>query len=149
MYKNVLDISLKFNIQRIENDLRKEDSQNKFLVITDEGRIKKMRQTARKIQKINYIPSIYSKTKYKNEIKTLIEDPLPKNSGESYFIQIADFISFFMYLYILKTDHIDSWHNRLSWLNITDVIEVIKEFSPILNTDASKQGDYGVVLYPK
>lgn len=148
-YKDILDISLKFNIQRIENDLSKINTENNFLIITDEGRIKKMRQIARKIQKINYVPSLYSKSNYRNEIKRLIEDPLPKNSGESYFIQIVDFISYFTYLYILKTNNIDSWHNRLDWLDIKDVIRIIDKIKPILNIEASKKGDYGIVIYPK
>ena len=148
-YKDILDVSLKFNIQRIENDLKKRDPENKFLIITDEGRIKKMRQIARKIQKINYVPSLYSKTNYRNEIKGLIEDPLPKNSGESYFIQISDFISFFIYLYIIKDKMIDNWHNRLKWLSTSQVKKLIDIIEPILNTDASKKEKYGIVLYPK
>jgi len=148
-YKDILDVSLKFNIQRIENDLRKRDLENKFLIITDEGRMKKMRQTARKIQRINYVPSLYSKRGYRNEIKGLIEDPLPKNSKESYYIQVADFISFFLYLYIIKQKGIDSWHNRLSWLRFNKVIDIIERIIPILNTEASKKEKYGIVLYPK
>lgn len=46
---NVLDNALKYSIQRIENDLIK--SSKKFMIITDQGRIGKMRMTARKIQK--------------------------------------------------------------------------------------------------
>lgn len=148
-YKDILDISLKFNIQRIENDLSRINTENKFLIITDEGRIKKMRQITRKIQKFNYVPSLYTKSNYRNEIKRLIEDPLPKNSGESYFIQIADFISYFINLYILKTNNIDSWHNRLDWLDIKDVVRVIDKIKPILNMEASKKGSYGIVIYPK
>ena len=149
IYRDILEISLKFNIQRIENDLRRINQKNKFLIITDEGRIKKMRQITRKIQKINYVPSLYTKSSYRNEIKTLIEDPLPKNSAESYFIQVADFISYFVYLYILKTKRIDKWHNRLDWLSLDNIINIIEVIKPILNTKASKKDDYGIVIYPK
>lgn len=148
-YKNILDVSLRFNIQRIENDLRKRDLENKFLIITDEGRMKKMRQTARKIQRINYVPSLFSKEGYRNEIRGLIEDPLPKNSNESYYIQVADFISFFLYLYVLKQKEIDKWHNRLNWLNLNNVVDIIEKITPILNTEASRKEKYGIVLYPK
>lgn len=108
-----------------------------------------MRQTARKIQRINYVPSLFSEEGYRNEIKGLIEDPLPKNSSESYYIQVADFISFFLYLYIIKQKGIDSWHNRLSWLNLNNVVDIIERITPILNTEASREEKYGIVLYPK
>ena len=91
----ILDTSLKFSVQRIENDLNPEINPNeKFMVITDEGRVGKMRKTTRRIQRINYIPSKFSSGSYRREIRTLIEDPLPKNSKESYFIQFADVFAF-------------------------------------------------------
>ena len=60
-----------------------------------------MRKVTRKIQRINYIPSKYSGS-YRKEIEKLIEDPMPKNSNESYFVQIADTIAYIIYLYSLK-----------------------------------------------
>lgn len=53
------------------------------MIISDEGRVSKMRDTARMLQRINYIPSQFNYASYQKEIKTLIEDPLPKNSKES------------------------------------------------------------------
>ena len=53
---DVLDTALKFSVQRIENDLAAQ-SQNRFLIITDWGRVGKMRKTTRRVQKINFIPS--------------------------------------------------------------------------------------------
>lgn len=97
IYRNVLDVAVNFNVQRIENYINKKDPGSKFMIITDEGRVGMMKRTTRKIQKINFIPSQYSPTTYRQEIKLLIEDPLPKDSKESYFIQIADFISYFVY----------------------------------------------------
>jgi len=55
----VLENAVKFNIQRIENDLEI-NPLNKFLIITDEGRVGKMRHTTRKIQRINIIPSKFT-----------------------------------------------------------------------------------------
>jgi len=90
----VLDKSLTYSIQRIENDLNKIDPAKKFILITDSGRVGKMRKTTRKIQKFNYIPSKFESVSYRKEIKSLIEDPLPKDSKESYFIQISDLIAY-------------------------------------------------------
>ncbi len=69
---NVLDNALKYSIQRIENDLSKIDPAKKFMIITDQGRIGKMRMTARKIQRVNFIPSKYNAKPIRKEIKSLI-----------------------------------------------------------------------------
>ncbi len=95
----VLDTALKFTVQRIENDLNpRNNPSHKFMIITDPGRVGKMTRTTRKIQRINFIPSKYGAV-YRKEISSLIEDPLPKDSSESYFIQIADLVSYIVYLY--------------------------------------------------
>jgi hypothetical protein len=57
-----------------------------------------MRTTARAIRAYNPIPSQF--TGFINKpIKNLIEDILEKDSEESHFIQICDFVSYFVHLY--------------------------------------------------
>lgn len=57
---DVLNTSLKYSVQRIENDLDPAGNPDaRFLIITDEGRVGKMRKTTRAIQRINYIPSMH------------------------------------------------------------------------------------------
>jgi hypothetical protein len=80
---DVMKNALTYNVLRIENDLNYLGADAKFVIITDEGRVSKMRQTTRAIQQINYIPSLYGSSSYRKEIKNLIEDPLPKSSSES------------------------------------------------------------------
>lgn len=87
---------------------------------------------------------------YRDEIKMLIEDPLPKSSTQSYFIQHCDFVSFFAYLKLIKDLGAGSWHNRLSWLRDKDVVEILKILEPVLNLRAnSGNGNFGFVVYPK
>ena len=96
----VLKNALTYNIQRIEND-----SAGKwhYIIITDEGRLAPMRKTAREIRAYNPIHSHFGG--YQNvPIKGLIEDIMSKESTESYFIQICDFISFFTDLYYRVVD---------------------------------------------
>lgn len=51
----VLDNALTYSIQRIENDLNPaHNPQEKFMIITDPGRVGKMRKTSRRIQRINF-----------------------------------------------------------------------------------------------
>ena len=148
----VMKNALTYNVQRIENDLNYLGADAKFIIITDEGRVSKMRQTTRAIQQINYIPSMYSQSSYRKEIKNLIEDPLPKPSSESYFIQLADMLSFVISLYVkqnLCTPKL-SWGNRIqSVLDYGDEITLLNTVKTKLNTKASRSNEFGIVYYPK
>lgn len=148
---DVLDKALTYNVQRIENDLTKTHTSERFLIIIDEGREGKMRKTTRKIQRINFIPSKFTKGQYiRQEIKCLIEDPLPKQSSESYFIQLADLISYIIFLYSLKEFNKKEWANRIrSWLSIDDVICLLNKIKSRLNLEASPDNQFGIVHYPK
>jgi hypothetical protein len=144
----VLDNALKYNVQRIENDLNTTAPGSKFLIITDEGRLNQMVKTTRRIQKINFIPSHYGGS-YLSNINKLIEDPLGKESHESYFIQLADLISYIVQLYLLRniTPQL-TWGRRvLNVLNYGDEITLLNMISNRLNLQASSRA-YGIVLYP-
>ena len=111
---NVLDWAVKAAVQRIENDLKPAvHAENRFLVITDPGRVGKMRATTRRLQRVNFIPSKFGPTQYRAEIRSLIEDPLPKDSKESYFIQLADLVAYIVYLHSLAAMGGGSFPNRL------------------------------------
>lgn len=152
---DVLKNALTYNIQRIENDLNKLLNiirNPRFLIITDEGRLAKMRKTAREIQRFNNIPSKVHNGSYRSEIKNLIEDVLSKKSSESYFIQLADMLSFVVSLYAKQhkcTPKID-WGKRVrNVLDYGDEIELLETIKTKLNTKASSSDPYGIVYYPK
>jgi len=143
----ILDCALKYNIQRIETDLINVDPTTKFLTITDEGRVGKMRKTTRRIQRINFIPSKFSPSAYRSEIKLMIEDPLPKKSQESFFIQVVDFLSYVVYLH--ESARLGTpWANRLK-LSASDLKDITTLLVPIFNTKASPSHPLGFVVYPK
>ena len=147
---NVLDNALKYSIQRIENDLNKIDPIKKFMIITDQGRIGKMRMTARKIQRINFIPSKYNNRPYRKEIKSLIEDPLQKDSKESYFIQLADLVASIVYIYSVYKLNVGKISNRMPKnVNMKNILGLMERLKGSLNLNASGSDSYGVVYYPK
>lgn len=148
---DILERAMEYTIQRLENDLNKNDPSASFLIITDEGRVGKMRRIARKVRRLNYIPSRFQPGTYLNaRITRLIEDPLPKNSDQSYFIQASDFIATVTYYYQLHKLGKLSFPSRFpksvdparieGWMNA---------LLPILNTHASSTDKFGVVCYPK
>ena len=144
---HVLENALTYNIQRIQND----SSGNwNFIIITDRGRIAPMRKTARAIRAYNPIQSQFGG--YINKpIKNMIEDVLDKDSKESHFIQICDFISYFVHLYYKCKYENKPLPNRVAKLLDEDFIgSVMATFkkNDILNLKASPE-KYGLVIYPK
>lgn len=145
----ILENALKYNIQRIEND---SDGIWNYLIITDEGRIAPMRKTARAIRSYNPIQSKYSYEFRNQPIANMIEDILEKNSSESYFIQICDFVSFFVHLYFLIEIRNRSLPNRVANViddNFVKRVMITLRTSGRLNLKANESNMYGLVIYPK
>lgn len=147
----VLDRALTYSIQRIENDLDlTRNPENRFLMITDQGRIGAMRRTARRVQKFNYIPSKFGPASYRREIQALIEDPLPKDSRESHFIQVCDLVSYIVYLYGLVGKIGGRMTTRMpSQVTLETIEHWLDLLMPSLNTRAAGDDRYGVRFSPK
>jgi hypothetical protein len=146
----VLDRALTYSIRRIENDLDpSRNPQERFLIITDPGRVGTMQTTTRRVQRINYIPSQFSPQAYRREIRSLIEDPLPKDSRESYFIQFADLVSYVTYLYALHDTGTGALATRMPpEVDQNQVVQWMERLKPSLNLKASANA-YGIVYHPK
>ncbi len=147
---NVLDWALRMSIQRIENDL--DPGRNptaRFLMISDEGRVAKMRATARRMQRVNFIPSKFGAGAYRKEIQSLIEDPLPKDSRDSYFIQLCDLVAFVVYSHCLTATGVAAFSNRLAALiTPAQVTAWMDQLKPSFNVLASASDPYGIVVHP-
>lgn len=145
---NVLKNALKYNIQRIENDANGEWN---YLIITDEGRLAPMRRTAREIKAYNPIQSHYGGF-HNAPIQGMIEDIMSKESKESYFIQLCDFISFFVDLYYRVFEKNESIPRRVARIVDESFLEdILKSFKDngTLNLKASNSHPFGFVIYPK
>lgn len=144
---NVLEKALTYNIQRIENDSHGEWN---YLIITDKGRISPMRKTARAIRAYNPIQSQFGGFINK-PIKYLIEDIMEKDSRESHFIQICDFVSYFAHLYYKTRYKKEPLPNRVGNLidhEFVGSVMATLSVNDILNLKASSN-KYGLVVYPK
>jgi len=145
----ILENALKYNIQRIENTLKNEWN---YIIITDSGRIAPMRKTARAIRAFNPIQSQIPGYGYRNlPVKSLIEDVLDKDSKESYFIQICDFVSYFVHLYYKTRYKNQNLPNRIGRLIdeqfICNLLNYLNEQGKF-NLKASSN-ELGLVIYPK
>ena len=144
----VLDTALTYSLQRIENDSNKKWN---YIVITDEGRLATMRRTARRLQIYNPIPSHF-KGIYNQPLNMMIEDILEKNSAESYFIQVCDYISYFAHLHFLSSVRMRDYPGRIaSFVDadfVLNVLGILKDGN-ILNVKANTRHEFGFVIYPK
>jgi len=111
-----------------------------FMLISDEGRQTSTRKIVRKIQV--YAP-VYSKSGQKDmSIKNIVEDCLFKNSKDSYFLQLADFMAYFCMLCITK----DSWDKKLEkHISLQEIEQIFDILKPVLNQKCSND----VVCGPK
>lgn len=142
----ILSNALTYTIQRIEND-----SDWRYVIISDKGRVAIMKKTARAIRNYNPIYSNFGKTTYQNvPIKNMIEDILEKDSVESYFIQISDFVSYVVNLYYKYCFKNQELPKRIaSWLDKSDIINMMNILKNTFNLNASSSNEYGLVIYPK
>jgi hypothetical protein len=112
-----------------------------------------MRKTTRRIQVYNTIPlTTVSAPKISQPIERLIEDPLPKSSANSYFVQISDLSAFLVYNYMLPKITKYTLNPRFPpdvndmklkyWLDLLE---------PVLNKKATKENKFGhgIVCYPQ
>jgi len=145
----IIEWGFGYSLQRIENTIRNIDPNEKYLIISDPGRISTMRSIARKMQRINFIPSMFSQKNYRQEISLMIEDVLEKDSQESYFIQIADVIAFMTSQYLQFELRVGQLPKRIPIKLDRDYIyEKMEILKPILNTKASSKNSYGIVIHP-
>lgn len=146
---DVLGNSLKYSIQRIENT-----SSNKwnYIFITDRGRLQPMRRTARAMQVYNPIQSHFNNESFNQPIKNMIEDILDKDSKESVFIQVCDFISYFFYAYyklIEKQEPLSKRASKIIDKNFLTRTMATFKVGGILNSKATSDNNIGLVVYPK
>lgn len=77
---------------------------------------------------------------------------MEKDSKESYFIQICDFISYFVHLYLTVKYLNKPKPKRVSRLIddefVKEVLVTLKR-NGVLNLKANKSNEFGIVIYPK
>ncbi len=153
----ILDTAFTFVAQRIANDLLKIHEQNKALIITDAGREASMRKILRRLRRYNPVPS-RKENKFRDlPLSLFLEDPLAKQSHQSYFLQMVDCLATVVYLYaqtqyypreIPLPKRIRKTLESASQKSAKEVIlDLMQTLQPVFNTSASRHDPYGM-LYP-
>jgi hypothetical protein len=127
--------------QRFENTLKFGNfpggHRNDFgIVLTDATDGKRLTRMVRRMSVVNYIPSQFGSSSRNIPILRIIEDPHPKDSRSSFFIQAADACAYFAMQRarpnaFIKRSNAERYFDRLL---------------PILNKKASPSHRFGVVV---
>ncbi len=141
---NVLDIAFRFSLQRLEMSMANTNSS--FAAIVDQGRLGAMRKVARKATRFNYVNSAVGNV----PVQHLLEDPLEKESTQSYYLQVCDAITLAVKLYLdEKNNHTTARCSRLTaGLGKLTGTQYMQVLTPILNLKAHPADSFGVVSYP-
>lgn len=79
-------------LQRLENTTRRE--QTDVMIVHDEGENAAVRRMVRKSRRHMTAGSYFGGSSFSVPLKRLIEDPSPRTSHESYFLQLADLVAY-------------------------------------------------------
>lgn len=83
------DIAWEYLLQRLERRATKEDTQ--ILLIHDDGDALTIRKRARKARRAGTAGSAFGTSRVSVPFTRLLDDPVPRDSQQSYFLQLADF----------------------------------------------------------
>lgn len=141
---DVFEWGWKFFIQRFHNTLDTggalgSDS-NFGMLITDRTHDDHLRKLMRQMRAFNYIKSKKPGTPpYHNVLVTrVLDDPVPRDSRHSYFIQLADLVAFALARRDFPRARLKS-HKFETYFDVVD---------PVLLKDANRSNPQGIVYWP-
>jgi Protein of unknown function (DUF3800) len=92
---NARDVAWDFMLQRLRNQTEKPPlAPNTVLLIHDEGEQATIRKLARRARRAGTVGSMFGTGMLKVPFSKLIDDPVPRDSRHSYFIQLADLAAY-------------------------------------------------------
>ena len=108
---------------------------SKGIIVSDDTENAKVKSILRKLRRYNSVKDNFGKGYYNAATTNIIEDIIPRDSKDSYFIQVADVIAHTLYRReypkgSLKKYNVDKFFNN---------------FKPILLLEASSKDNEGIV----
>jgi Protein of unknown function (DUF3800) len=114
------------------------DNDYGFLV-TDRTHDDQLRRLMRKLRAFNYVPSmIPGSPRRKLLVTKMLDDPTPRDSRQSYWIQMADLIAYALARKLFQRPSLNPYHFEIYF----DILD------PILLKEASHYDPQGIVVWP-
>lgn len=138
---DVFDSAWRTLFQRFENTISYGNfpgghRNDKGLLIVDNTDGRKLTSLVRKMSVYNPIPSRFGGVPRNIPIVSIVEDPYPKDSSRSYFIQSADVCAYFLH----------QKFNPCSFVKKSGATHYYNRLDPVLNKRASTANGLGMVL---
>lgn len=149
---NILDQAISLGTQRIDNNIYfNKEKYSHFMLLVDDGYTQAMRKITRKMYRLNYVPYKSSEQSRQIKIQSLIDDPLPKNSKDSYFIQLADLISYVVSQYIYTKMGIIASPKLKKMVTDQEIHGWMEKMKCVFNTKACPKSEfgYGIKAHPE
>ena len=121
-------------IQRFHTFLQKSKHGAQGLVFSDECNEAKVRKLLRKMRVFNNVPSHFGGS-YADPVVTIVEDPIIRNSENSFFVQIADMTAHALY----------RLEKRKPSLKKYNVDRLFHHVEPLLLKEAGRSDPLGIV----
>lgn len=105
------------------------------IILTDATDGRKLQKLVRKMSVYNPVPSLFGPAR-NMPILRVIEDPHPKDSRDSYFIQACDVVAYFLF----------QRFSANSFVRKAGAQNYFNRLTPVLNTKASLRNAQGIVI---
>jgi len=148
---DILSQAISIGTQRIDNNIYySKGKYSHFMLLVDDGYTQAMRKITRKMYRLNYVPYRNSDDSRQIKIESLIDDPLPKNSKDSYFIQLADLISYVVSQYIYVKMGIVASPKLKRIIIDQEILAWMDSMKSVFNTNACSKSEfgYGIKTHP-
>ncbi len=123
-------------LQRFHNHLLKDCENESGMVFADQTNERKLRSLVRKLRIFNHVPSLVQQgTSRSIPLSRIVEDPIIRDSAESWFVQIADLASHSLY----RKLHVKGSFRRFNADKLFDHLD------PVLLKAASRTDPHGIV----
>ncbi len=141
---NVFEWGWQLFIQRFHNYLAHGghlSRDNEFgLLFTDRTRDDHLRRLMRRMRAFNQVPSQFAGMPARRVLVTrVLDDPIPRASPHSYYVQMADLIAFAL----ARRDYPRAALQRFGFETYFDIL------TPVLLTEATQYDPQGIVYYPR
>jgi len=130
-------------IQRFHNTINTGgvlgDGNDFGLLITDRTQDDRLRHIMRQMRAFNFVPNLGQSGSRRILVTRILDDPVPRNSRHSYWVQMADMIAYALARKVYQRPKLKP-HAFETYFDILD---------PILLKEASRYDPQGIVYWPR